>query len=106
MITTSLSRDSSPLKANFSMAVGVIRSITVRGSQVEFELGFFADETAKDMLSETEPYHLDHKHFVKIDYHTEKLAVIEQYEPEDNTASPLEQLKSSCYQWLKATKYE
>ncbi len=109
MINASLDRNSNPLKALFPNAVGEIKNMNVNGTRISFELFFYADEQARQLLNAqnpNEPYnHMNGQCMVKQQHFSEELSVIESYEPESADVPPTEQLKSCCYQWLKERHY-
>jgi len=55
MINASLDRNSNPLKALFPNAVGEIKNMNVNGTRISFELFFYADEEARQLLNAQNP---------------------------------------------------
>jgi len=112
MITTNLSRESNNYKAAFPAAVGEIKNFNVNGSRINFELHFYADAQARQMLltstTGTTPAPMpmgSDAGVILRQHYSEDVSVIEAYKDEAMSSSPTEMLKECCELWLKDKHY-
>lgn len=104
MITTSLARSSNNYKAAFPNAVGEIKNFNVSGNRINFELHFYADAEARQLLNNGDMPHMD-SGVVMRQHYSEEVSVIEAYKDEAVSTSPTEVLKECCELWLKDNHY-
>ena len=102
MITTSLTRLSNNYKALFPSAVGEIRNLNVNGNRIDFELQFYADEEARQLLSQTDPNQpFGESGIVLRQHYSEEVSIIESYSSQIIDAPGLvDSLKACCELWL------
>lgn len=112
MITTSLARSSNNYKAAFPQAVGEIKNFNVNGTKINFELHFYADAEARQLLAQVTgtatptpaPMSVDGGIILRKNF-SEEVSVIEAYSSEATSTSPTEILKECCELWLKDKHY-
>lgn len=107
MLTTSLSRVDNFVRADFPNAYGVIKNFQLQNSRISFELQFYADKEAFELIQNptSAPNMPENGGIVARRHFSEDVKVIEGFEPDSSADSLTEKLMSCCYQWLISEHY-
>jgi hypothetical protein len=109
MLQTSLSRSQNFIRADLPNAVAQIKNFQLQNDRISFELQFFADKSAKEMIdqpaTEMPVVHAENGGIVARKHFNELTSVIEAYEPDELATTLTGKLISCCYQWLIEKHY-
>jgi hypothetical protein len=109
MLQTSLSRSENFIRADLPNAVAVVRNFQLQSDRISFELQFFADKSAKEMidqpLTEMPVVLVESGGVVSRKHFNEQVSVIESYQPDESATTLTGKLISCCYKWLLDKHY-
>lgn len=107
MITTALQRDQNNVRGDFPQAVGKIRNFQLHNDRISFELNFYVDQQALDLIENPErSQHIDNGGIVDRKHFSESAEVIEGYIPDPKATTLTAKLISCCYKWLEDKHYD
>ncbi len=112
MIKYSITRENNPFRAEFPNAIGIIRNLSLQNGKINFELCFYADETARNMATVTPttptaapvPMMGGDSAIITRKNFSEDIAKIEAFADDTLDATPSEKLMECCYSWLATQK--
>jgi hypothetical protein len=108
MLKIALNRSENGVRAEFPNAVAEIKNFQLQNDRISFELQFYADAEARQMITKpvgVEPAFIENGGIVARKHFSEAATVIEAYEADESATTLTGKLISCCYQWLTDKHY-
>jgi len=108
MLKIALSRSDNGVRAEFPNAVAEIKNFQLQNDRISFELQFYADAEARQLIvspTMIDGMHLENGGIVARKHFSETATVVEGYQPDEAATTLTGKLISCCYQWLVDKHY-
>lgn len=109
MLKIALARSENGLRAELPNAVAEIKNFQLQNDRISFELQFYADAEARQLIVSpvgVEPVFLENGGIVARKCFSEAAKIIEGYQADESATTLTGKLISCCYKWLIDKHYQ